>query len=71
MLHLTSDLHPIFQRSGLLGLLMKSVLLAESAVLSHLNTLGMCLLILGCVIVAALALCACQCNSCTHSFVPP
>ena len=38
---------------------MNSVLLAESAVLAGLHSVGMCLLILGQIVVALLALCTC------------
>ena len=47
---------------------MHCVSLAESAILLGLHTIGMCLLILGCIIITTLALCACQCDSCTHVF---
>jgi hypothetical protein len=44
------------------------MLLAESAVLLDLHTIGHGLLILGGVVIALLALGACQCNLCTHVF---
>ena len=47
---------------------MKSMSLAESAVLLGLHTIGMSLLILCCVIITILAFCASKCDSCTHNF---
>ena len=45
--------------------------LAESAVLLCLHTIGMCLLILSCIVITLLALCACQCDLGTHIYSPP
>ena len=47
------------------------MLLAESAVLLCFHTIGMCLLILSCIVITLLALCACQCDLGTHIYSPP
>ena len=44
--------------------------LAESAIFLNLHPVGMGLLILSCVVVPVLALCAGKCNPCTHG-IPP
>ena len=45
---------------------MKSVLSAESAVFVHFKTIRIVLLVFHCVIVSLLALCALQCDFCSH-----
>ena len=60
-----------FMKSRLLRLSVKGVLSAERAVLLELHALRMSLLVLGCVVIAVLALSACQCNLCTHNSIPP
>ena len=42
----------------------------ESAIFLDLHPVGMCLLILCCVVVPVLALCAGKCDPCTHG-IPP
>ena len=60
--------HTILQRTArLLRLFVQGMLSAESAVLLDFHTIRMSLLILGRVIVAALAFRASQGDSCTHS----
>ena len=57
--------HPSLSVEGdrdLLGLLVAGVLLAEAAVLAHLETIGIVLLVLHGIVIALLALGACQRN---------
>ena len=54
-------------RASLLGLVVNGVLLAESAILLHFETVGVILLVLHGVVVSLLALGACQDNFVSHS----
>ena len=62
---------PLCPSGWLFGFFVRCVLLAESAVLACFHSVRMCLLILCCVVVTLLALCTCQCDSCTHGIPPP
>ena len=50
---------------------MNSVLLAESAVLRELNTACLSLLVLCCIVISLLALCACQHDLISHVLYLP
>ena len=52
----------IVGRNKLLGFLMAGMLLAETAILAHLKTVGIVLLVLHGIVIALLALAACQRN---------
>ncbi len=49
---------------------MKSMSLTELAVLFDLHSVRMSLLILGCVVISLLALCAGECDLCSHKMLP-
>jgi hypothetical protein len=55
-----------FRLGQLLGLFVHGVTLAESAVFLGLHTIGMSLFILSGIVITLFALCACQCDLCTH-----
>lgn len=57
------------QSGRLLGLLMRGMGSAESAVLLGFHTVRMGFLILGGIVVTLFAFCACQSDSCTHSLL--
>ena len=50
---------------------MQCVLFAESAILVHLESVGIVFLVLHSVVISLLALCACHCDLYAHSSAPP
>ena len=54
----------------LLGFPVNGVLIAKTAMLFCFHAVGVCLFVLGCVVISLFAFSACQCDSCPQIFSP-